>query len=170
MEFVNSHLIAFIIIVSLNPIKMEECNSMTSSSGTYVHFDEIREHFLAYRNMLLNSCRFGRNMGLPDERLCYDHCTLRDNCFAVNVSSDGCQMCYVDELSEDSSTFEPGSSDIYVRRDNLSKQFCAGYHIVVKISSLLIFSNVLSFIFRYTENNALSHMTHKTIQIEKCIR
>ena len=71
--------------------------------------------------MLLNSCNFGRLKDMSEGRMCFEHCTLRNNCMAVNISSEGCQMCYLNELLDDQTQIDPGSSNIFVRKDNLGK-------------------------------------------------
>ena len=71
--------------------------------------------------MILNSCTVGTIMEMSQESLCFEHCTLRDNCIAVNTS-DGCQMCYLNDLLDDEAPFHPGSSNVYIRKDHLGKQ------------------------------------------------
>ena len=122
MELANLNITVLLLIVSLNFVKLEECDVQTSSKGIYEHFDDIRtQSRMRARNMLLNSCRYGAIIEISDEQLCFDHCTLRDNCIAVNTTFEGCQMCYLDELLDDITPFDSGFSNIYIRQNVSSK-------------------------------------------------
>ena len=125
MEFVNADLIVVFIVISLNPIKMEHCNAPTSSQGNYFYFDGNPDAWSdSLRDRLFSNCKFGRIMAMQEERLCFNHCTLRDNCVAVNTT-DGCQMCYLNEQLTDPTVTTPyipaNFYNIYVRENKLGK-------------------------------------------------
>ena len=106
MELANLNIIVWLLIVSLDLVKLEECDVQSSSTGNYEHVDDIQtQSRMRARNMLLNSCRLGKITDTLGEHLCFDHCTLRNNCIAVNTAFEGCQMCYLDVILDDDTPF-----------------------------------------------------------------
>ena len=65
---------------------------------------------------VINSCRLGRLHNIFDRNVCFDHCTLREDCNGIDVSEGGCRLCLSAEYDvsrQDSVDF----SRIYINRN-----------------------------------------------------
>ena len=75
--------------------------------------DPIREN---YARIILNNCVFGREQSLSHIlhlKYCFDHCSMRDNCFAIHMEDEYCRFCY---NGTHTSNYEDMDQDkIYVR-------------------------------------------------------
>ena len=142
MELTNLHILVLVLCVQSNFVKMEECGVRTSSTGTFEYFNDIEiQSTIQVGHMLLNSCIFGKIMEISEEHLCFGHCLLRDNCIAVKTSFEGCQMCYLNELTDDVTPFDHGSSRIYIRQDVFGKILC--YCFLFKNNRILIWFKIV---------------------------
>ena len=98
----------------------DEGNVDTSSRDEY----KIQTAFVSYSidwhkfNELINSCEFGKLHNIFDRNACFDHCSLRENCVAVELSVTGCHFGLIAEY--DSSRIDQADLSItYVKTSEM---------------------------------------------------
>ena len=68
---------------------------------------------------VMHSCTFGKLHDIFDDKICFDHCTVRHDCAAVKVSDEGCQFCLDSEIDL-FRNLQEDFSRIYVNEDAIS--------------------------------------------------
>ena len=70
-------------------------NVHTSSREEYKRQAEfIGQGIMLHKfNDVINTCKLGKVHSIFDRDICFDHCSLRENCVAVETSEAGCQFC-----------------------------------------------------------------------------
>ena len=91
-----------VVILTAFPLAMpfQPCTVNTDSSDGYqlaqnVSQDDELDNILNILNILFQRCRFGKSNVLPTASLCFDHCSVRRACFAVEFdeTTGSCKFC-----------------------------------------------------------------------------
>ena len=119
----NCHYIYTCIVLSLILINGNHCDAVSQCPARFgnnrynealnyarlssLYGDSNRKY---NARMILDNCTFGREQSLShilDLRYCFDHCSMRDACVAINMEEDHCRFCYNGTHTLNSAVVDP---------------------------------------------------------------